>query len=636
MARKLAFLLLAVVVPPAITLAWLGLRLLEHDRAMLAQRELERQQSALQSAARILEHSLAAAERTLLTNATISGTVRLIATPAGVEAQPANGVLWLPVPPPAKPAATTWFAEGERFEFHDNPSRALDLYEGLERSLDRSVKAGALLRQARIHRRRRDWSSALGAYRRLSNITDINIDGTPADLLARRAIGSVLRESGNRPELDQHALALESDLFAGWWQIDRASWQLAIDDVEEWTGKRHADDERQRMSIVADALWAERQHDSSPSSISGRRLIAVNGTSITVVERRTELETTWIAIPPPVIAGWLDGHAAASDFTLLGNTDEVILGEARGRHHSSTLRASETGLPWTLAIAPRSEAERALEFATRRRLISIGVGAILLMLAGTSFFLWRVVQRDLAIARLQTDFVSAVSHEFRTPLSSLRHVSELLDENDDVPPERRRALYAALGRNIARLQQLVESLLDFARMEGRRKTYDLQPVDAGELTSRVVADFQQAAPKDFTIAFHKEVSGGLETDADPPSLTNALWNLLDNAVKYSGNGRAVHVSVCRQPHGIVIEVRDEGLGIPRHEQHEIFDKFVRGGQARALGIKGTGLGLALVAHIVRAHSGTIEIESEAGAGSTFRIVLPASTHSAQSGHYVHA
>jgi signal transduction histidine kinase len=111
--------------------------------------------------------------------------------------------------------------------------------------------------------------------------------------------------------------------------------------------------------------------------------------------------------------------------------------------------------------------------------------------------------------------------------------------------------------------------------------------------------------------------------ADAAALTHALWNLLDNAVKYSPNANAVHVSVAPHAAGVAISVRDEGLGIPGPEQKDIFNRFVRGEQAARLGIKGTGLGLAIVSHIVSAHGGTIELESKEGAGSTFRIVLPA-------------
>jgi signal transduction histidine kinase len=264
----------------------------------------------------------------------------------------------------------------------------------------------------------------------------------------------------------------------------------------------------------------------------------------------------------------------------------------------------------------------------RRRLLMAGLAAIVLLLAGGSYFLWRVIERELAVARLQADFVAAVSHEFRTPLTSLRHITELLVEDDGMPAgpeqERRKSFYSALGRNTERLHRLVESLLDFSRMETGRKPWHLEPMDAGVLTAEVALEFQkevEARGVHVEVAVDNAVALRLRADAD--ALSHALWNLLDNAVKYSPLRNAVRVSVGRNDRAIVIAVKDEGLGIPAHEQRQIFRKFVRGEKASELGIKGAGLGLAMVSHIVEAHGGSVELESQEGKGSTFRLVLPA-------------
>jgi len=172
----------------------------------------------------------------------------------------------------------------------------------------------------------------------------------------------------------------------------------------------------------------------------------------------------------------------------------------------------------------------------------------------------------------------------------------------------------------------VESLLDFARMEDGRKPYDLKPVNLATLTEQVVAEFRQdAGAEGVTIEFDAQQAATVQSLADAASLTHALWNLLDNAVKYSPDRHAIRVSVERHPTGVAISVRDAGLGVPRREQKDIFGKFVRGQQVGQLGIKGTGLGLAMVDHIARAHGGAVELESEEGVGSTFRLVLPAMT-----------
>jgi two-component system phosphate regulon sensor histidine kinase PhoR len=244
-----------------------------------------------------------------------------------------------------------------------------------------------------------------------------------------------------------------------------------------------------------------------------------------------------------------------------------------------------------------------------------------ILLGGGGYLAWRTVQRELAVARLQTEFVAAVSHEFRTPLTSLQHVTELLEEDDELPPARRHKLYATLGRSTDRLRGLVESLLDFARMEGGRKPYDLQRLDPALLVQRVISEFEMHAPEDTEIAPQFPGQDTLHCRADADALGHALWNLLDNAVKYSPAPHAVSVSVRRR--GIAIAVEDQGFGIPARERQNVFRKFVRGSDTQRRGIKGTGLGLAIVSHIVAAHRGRVELDSEEGRGSTFTIVLPA-------------
>jgi two-component system, OmpR family, phosphate regulon sensor histidine kinase PhoR len=148
-------------------------------------------------------------------------------------------------------------------------------------------------------------------------------------------------------------------------------------------------------------------------------------------------------------------------------------------------------------------------------------------------------------------------------------------------------------------------------------------MDAAEFAARVVAEFRkEVETRGISVELEVEPAASLAVRADASSLSNALWNLLDNAVKYSPDRHTVRVSVGRHPSGVAIAVQDKGIGIPQSERGEIFRRFVRGEQAARLGIKGTGLGLAMVSHIVQAHAGAIELDSVEGEGSTFRMVLP--------------
>ena len=175
---------------------------------------------------------------------------------------------------------------------------------------------------------------------------------------------------------------------------------------------------------------------------------------------------------------------------------------------------------------------------------------------------------------------------------------------------------------------MVESLLDFGRMEAGRRTYQMEETSAAELTSQVVAEFREHIPPagqriELLAPAPGNGSNGFSIRADREAIALALRNLLDNAVKYSPETSTVRVSV--ESDGVLtsISVADQGAGIPAAEQRDIFRKFVRGTAARALNVKGTGIGLAIADHIVKAHGGRLEVVSMPGHGSRFTIVLPA-------------
>jgi signal transduction histidine kinase len=619
------------MLPPAVTLMWLGLRLRAQDRMIEAQRAMERRQVATESVVRSLTQSITELENNPAAAQMPEGVVRL-SVGADVIAQPEAVLLWRQRPPAIPEAAAQPFEAAERAEFQGDPNAALAAYRESEHSTNVSVRAGALLRIARVERNRGRIDSALNAYRALALIADIASNGAPIDFVARRAICDVLRATRRTTELHREADALEAEFLANHWLIDRPLWDLAAGEIQQWTGRTLAiRANRKTLSLAAD--WAFENLRNATSSGSGH--VVLDGEPVTVVWRtgaskmqNASMEV--LIVTQQLVQTWLQKAIRNSSF----KADQITLvtesEESRSRTAStpSTLKlpSASTGLPWTLVVAEDASTNEA-DSNGRGRLMAWGLASIILLLAGGSYFLWRVVERELAVARLQTDFVAAVSHEFRTPLTSLRHITELLEEDDGSPGaehDRRKTFYAALGRNTERLHRLVESLLDFSRMETGRKPWHLRSMDAGELTAEVASEFRkEVETQGVQVDLDVDTSRALRLRADSDALAHALWNLLDNAVKYSPLRTAVRVSVRRNECGIVIAVKDEGLGIPEREQRQIFRKFVRGDKASELGIKGTGLGLAMVSHIVAAHGGAVELESEEGKGSTFRLVLPA-------------
>jgi signal transduction histidine kinase len=337
------------------------------------------------------------------------------------------------------------------------------------------------------------------------------------------------------------------------------------------------------------------------------------------------------ALPGFVDAEWLPPASAIAAQQHV----RIALGALSGG--AKVIRtAAETSLPWPVAVVADGAVDTA--YVQKRRLLVAGFVLLLSMAVAAGFLIFRAVSRELAVARLQSDFVAAVSHEFRTPLTALRQFTDMLRDNAALPAERRALCYEAQARATDRLTRLVESLLDFGRMEAGSRPYRFECCDCADLARRTVDEFRGGAQADgYDIVFAgpptclrperdegvpRGPGGPPYIDADPEALSRALWNLLDNAVKYSADSRAVEVALQSHNGTVAISVRDNGIGIQAHERHSIFGRFHRGEQARKLGIKGTGIGLAMVDHIVRAHHGHVEVESRPGEGSTFTIVLP--------------
>jgi signal transduction histidine kinase len=201
----------------------------------------------------------------------------------------------------------------------------------------------------------------------------------------------------------------------------------------------------------------------------------------------------------------------------------------------------------------------------------------------------------------------------------MRQMAELLTDGR-VREERRPEYYAALRREGDRLHHLVENLLDFGRMEAGAREFSFERIDAAELVTTTVDEFRsEVAPHGYRVTLEAVDAGPV--NADREAVSRALRNLLDNAAKYSPECRDIGVAVARVNGSVAISVRDRGVGIPADEQSTIFEQFVRGRAARSAGIRGTGIGLAMVRHIVEAHGGDVQFTSAVGEGSTFTILL---------------
>lgn len=234
---------------------------------------------------------------------------------------------------------------------------------------------------------------------------------------------------------------------------------------------------------------------------------------------------------------------------------------------------------------------------------------------------WVFVRRDAQLSALQADFVSKVSHELRTPLTSIRMFTETLAmrRSDEAVAVR---CIEALGRESLRLQELIDRLLDWGRMESGRRLYDHAEVDVSRLIESAVAALDPSIKRHEARVEVRLEPGLPRLWGDAGALKDALINLLSNACKYGGEPPTVTVRARLAGGDLCIDVADNGAGIERREQKRIFEKFYRIDDRLSRQREGSGLGLTIVQHVMAAHSGRVELDSEPGRGSTFTLVLP--------------
>jgi two-component system phosphate regulon sensor histidine kinase PhoR len=224
--------------------------------------------------------------------------------------------------------------------------------------------------------------------------------------------------------------------------------------------------------------------------------------------------------------------------------------------------------------------------------------------------------------KVRRDFVANVSHELRTPLSIVRGYIETLLDNPKTSEKELSRILRVMERHSRRLGLLVDDLLTLAQLESRNTTLQFSDVQLPELFDSVIRDWgKQLAEKRLKVAVDL-LPEAQTIRADETRLHEVLYNLLDNAVKYSRENGEIRMQAVQRGDEVTVSVNDNGIGISKDDLPRIFERFYRADKARGRELGGTGLGLAIVKHIVQLHGGRVEAESEPGRGTTIRVVLP--------------
>lgn len=621
--RQMLAVFLGVALVSAGALGWLGWLLLKQDTALESQRRRDMLEQAADRASATMQLAVVELQARLTSSPGASrnpapGVSRVSIGPDSVTVWPNGSLPYYPDSGVHPQHVRASFAEGEQAEFaRVDLARAARAYAQLATAADPDVRAGALARLARVRRKQHDVDAALRAYEQLAAMEQADVDGIPAALVARAGRASVFEEVGRQLDVRREAAALQHDLRQGRWRLVKAQYEFYAGQASTWLGTPRADD-RDALTRAEAAEWLWQNRASLGATV--RRALALPSGAALIVGQSSGGGVDAIVAGPAFVAAMCSKSVPADLRCALSDPEGRALAGDRPQSRDTAVRAaSASGLPWTLHVSARAEAVAVA--SPRRRLLMLAFAIVALVLAAGWYFILRAMARELSVSRLQSEFVAAVSHEFRSPLTSMSHIADMLATDRFVSDDQRRTSYGVLVRDTDRLRRLVEGLLDLGRFDAGAAPLRLETVDVSALLRTTVADFLERVAAD---GYEVALAGADErvlARIDREAISRALWNLLDNAVKYSPECRTVWVALERQDDRVSIVVRDQGLGIPVHEQREIFDRFVRGAESTARRIKGTGIGLAMVRQIVRAHGGDVRVASEPGKGSTFTLAL---------------
>jgi signal transduction histidine kinase len=293
--------------------------------------------------------------------------------------------------------------------------------------------------------------------------------------------------------------------------------------------------------------------------------------------------------------------------------------------------ATEIGeaLPhWEVAAYLVNPAHLTQAAHTVRLTLGLLIGVLVFAIGIGSWLIVSSLNSELKLARQKTDFVSNVSHELKTPLTSIRMFSELLAEGRVNDTAKQRSYLNIITAEAARLTRLINNVLDFSRMESGEKKYNFQPCDLTEVV-RATAETFRPHLEASGFKFDCELPGApISVRGDADAVSQIIVNLLSNAEKYSNGGKEITLQLAQKqsplPHA-EIKVLDHGSGVPRGSEEKVFEKFYRAHDSLGSGVQGSGLGLTIGRQIARAHGGDVVYEPREGGGSCFILRLPIST-----------
>jgi signal transduction histidine kinase len=302
--------------------------------------------------------------------------------------------------------------------------------------------------------------------------------------------------------------------------------------------------------------------------------------------------------------------------------EEVPASETTDSNTPFVLGFDQDFPPWRIRIFQQSPHFLEKQYNLRRNIYILIVAVVMAVLFLGGFMAIRSTSKVVELARLKSEFVATVSHEFRTPLMSIRYLSEMLDGGRVKGEDKKKIYYSKINKESERLSRLIENMLDFSKIEAGMKEYKFEALNVKELVEKSASRFREYMADKKMILEYKIQNSLPVIHADREAISRALFNLMDNAVKYSGKNPELNLRAFFKDETVFLEVQDNGAGIIKDDQKKVFQKFYRSTHDASKSIEGSGIGLTLVDHIVKAHGGRVMLESDLNKGTTVTIELP--------------
>ena len=545
---------------------------------------------------------------------------------------------------------------GWRYEFQERDNKkAISFYRELFPKLtDLQSKATALNAIARLQKKTGDFKAAGESYETIGHLYgEFQINTSmPLGLVADLELAKLEQEQGNiEGSLDAH-LRIQENLKNRRWVLEEASYSFFANKAGAFL-KEHAssflEKEAEQLAQL-DSVQRKRyesQLETKAILTLGEKVSSkAGGQNNTRTDRRHE-ESEGL----PFLISFIPDNKEG-DWCLVTSTNKLLAhhlapqlrqSSAQGRwqwsiqnYHGEILVHSggmareadfvELSFPaklpnWKLLAFSNPLTRFQTFLQSRQRIyfyIFLFIGAVLI--AGLLFLMYSV-NRELQLTKMKSDFIASVSHEFKSPLTAIRQITEML-QSGRVPSEKTDKYYSVMLQQGARLTHLIDNILDFSSIEQGKKTYVFEDTNIVSLIQKTVNRYQQRI-QDKGFKINMNILTDLpKVKLDEKTIEQVIINLLDNAVKYSGNSRMIDIS-CEISNGFILtSVRDFGIGISKEDQLKIFDRFYRASNKQTHNLKGSGIGLTLAKEIIAAHGGKVQVSSTPDEGSTFYFYIP--------------